>query len=413
MIKKIKMKSFKESFKETISDLISERNLDIITEKIIENKTYKELGKQYNITPVRVQQIVRSSIATIKPEAERFDFINKLNRLLKDFELIHISDLRLINSENSQAQLSPESLKKKVRLFNSLVSKEDKVNLIGDKFISIYPKDNLFKAIKAVIQLEGDQVHLLDLIKNIRTPGVNKEKAREFFSSFKKLTYIEGHIFYGTLKSQILQVIIKNFFPDGINFQNEDQFNRFVNYFKEFNDSKRLSHTKESYLSTIYKYPENLIKLSPFKYIHVDNDSINFSLIEKIGIELETDLKTMQEVDIARYYNKYKYSRDFQNVISPAHLYSRLKQEYSHKFNFYKEPRILPAVTKKTGIAYKKEIFENHIRAEGGKIERSRLKESLQEEYNWTARQICQHINNASNIIVEKIDNIKYVRLLN
>lgn len=59
----------------------------------------------------------------------------------------------------------------------------------------------------------------------------------------------------------------------------------------------------------------------------------------------------------------------------------------------------------------KKDIFAGYIRNQGGSVERAELKTHFKDEYKWTATQICHHINNADNVVIEKIDDIKYVKL--
>ncbi|MFN2362934.1 MAG: hypothetical protein ABR596_01460, partial [Halarsenatibacteraceae bacterium] len=305
------LKSFKEKFKGEVSDLLCKRDLDIIAETIIEGKSADELSQKHEISYVRVKQIIRNCKFILKPEKERFIFIDKLNSLLKDYDLIHISKLKTINSQASHLRLNPALLRKRVNLFNYLANPKEQINLIGDKFISIYPETVLLKAIRTEIEAEGGQVNLFDLIDKIRISNINNIKAREFFSVFDRLTFINGIIFYGNFKSKTLKLILKNFFPEGIDLNNEVQFNSLVNYYKEFNNSERLSHSKDSYLATLYKYPDQIIKLNPFKFIHVDNDPISPGLLENICGDIEKDFREKEEVDIARYYNKYQDSLEF------------------------------------------------------------------------------------------------------
>ena len=390
-------------FKEALNRIIRTRDLEIISDTVIKGITINETGRKYQVSPERVRQIKRRSIPIIRPVSSEIKIIAELENILKDYDLIHRSDLNDYSGSSKQL----------INLYNYIFKPVKKLKSIGPGFYSFHNKKEINKLIKARIDAGGGQIDIFEVINSLNSSSLSRQKIAELFSNFKMITCIYSNVYFGITKRACLPVIIKNFFRGGIDLNNEADFNRLDNYYKEFNSDSKVKDTKKSYLAVLSKFPDGIIKLGPGRFTHIDNDHILPTLLKSIIAKIARDLQKYEEVDINKYYQECQQEPDFIDVESRTHLYSRLRAEYGHRFNFYREPRIISGKTGEGQKPPKKDIFEDYIRSQGGSVERLELKEHFMLRYQWTAIQIQKHINNASNIIVEKIDNIKYVRLLN
>ncbi len=362
----------KSCFNNNVMNL-NKRALEVLKDRYgysCQEMTLEEAGRLFSVTRERIRQI-------------QMKFEKKISeRLIKNGADKLVDALDRVNSFEDLAILENNDCE--WRVISELINKLD----IG---INIYPKYKLIlKGInldfiiqkikkKTLIGKLVERDELIILIKDVfNNEGIKETQVRfnAIFNVADNCIYHKVGKYYSLRKITLMEIsemVIKEKFPDGINlYENWEELSQEIK--KDFPELSKEIMSQRAIVANALR-SNNIILWGWGKYIHIDHVKVDKKLLDLVVGWIVSKFKSnMPSVSTNGAFCEYKEKCINACVPNEHALYSLLRIHYPDKFNYLKDPIILPK-TKKFKKRY--ELVEEYLMNQNKPVQISKISKDL------------------------------------
>lgn len=320
------------------NDFINESNdlYSIVYERVINNKTLEELGAEKDLTRERIRQLESKGMRVVKSLSNIL-----YDTILNKSDHVCIDEMYLDNifDNNNKSKLMIKILKDREEFYyNSMINKLF--------VLSSCPECKMFFS-ELDLFLNGTSDDSKDIIserefKKYVNGLITKYNFEEYISYKDCIKSIEnsnykfiGNILVkkGIYTHDIYLKILKEYYPDGMTFNEQNCENMKQKYFELTNELSDLSVRN---LTAKLQRESEVILRGSNTYIHVDNVKIDNNLLEVIKkyINHLFEHEGLPSVYSDRIYNVFKAELNQYGVDNYIYIYGILRYYYPEEFDY-------------------------------------------------------------------------------
>lgn len=304
---------------------ISERNKNIIYQRIIVGRTLEEVGKKFDLTRERIRQIVKETLDKYMMSLKRNKFWVSLKLNFGNKEYFYINELKsLINEENYY-------------IIGIILSGSIKDLNYYEPLERVYFKatDQIESDLKYILsevpdygEVEEDLGFILDLLSDL-FKNISHEEGIKILE--KNDIKIKGsYYFRANLNNMmILEIIYKYIHKSNLTLDEEGSrlINKYINEILGM-DIERNARNWEGIISRI----DEIMLVDVKTYIHMDHIPIEKNILEELKKILDDELSKSSNIYADKLFDKINLEYPNNNIINKHHAYSLVKYYYSEYY---------------------------------------------------------------------------------
>jgi len=382
--------------------LSSSRKSKIIKDRYIEGKTLEEVGCDISVTRERVRQLQVEAENKIKHPTNR-KYYEPYFKYLEDlFKSSVVLDYKYFEN-NIKKFFGDCNIEDVIKFYNELENKE--IDIIESQFVIRYPIKKLKEQIKYILKNRGVKYDEFKIIisRFIKVDNIGKLVNLLFDNIYYSEEF--NYIFYANSKTDIVHIITKIFFPEGIKIYKN--INNLKKYLNSFTNNLFIEDNNRAIIAKIVNKNVKFVLIKKGTYNHIENISTGKYNLNNIYRFINEQLNKSDEVTIYKVYEKYKKYLHQIKIDNYYFLYTLLKLKFNKKYNFYKFPRIIRKNEKEKHIYDFNELIEKFLYDKEGPVNKKVLKEKFIQEIGLHDYTLDMCLNDNENII--KLDKNKYI----
>lgn len=353
-----------ELLRSLIDQIKVNSDYNILVERTINNKTLQQIGEEYGVTRERIRQKEKKIIKSIEAILHIFVGISNINdiKLVTFEEILDVSNLDeeekkclknvLINADNFECKY---------------LSEVDKFLVNGDINEIIDKIKLITNGIPDIVSINNELIYDLEEYKELDILSLD-----EIVNIIVTLGYkrVNDYLFRGTVsKTKIYNFIVKEFFKDGIAFNNTKDINKFISIINEKFDMK-----EDSIRNIKAKIETSCILCDRGSYIHPEWVDIDEGLLEEITEYIDDN--EQETIYLNQIYLEFESQLNESGIKNRYYLQGILKYYFSDNYNFTKDTLY------KGNIKHNRNyIFNKYIKDKGRPVS----KEDVENDFKgWT-----------------------------
>lgn len=390
-----------KDFKNVLDYKKNKRNINIILERILTERSLESIGNDYNLTRERIRQIEKkikrkivhqTNYKNIKP------YIQLIENCFGKELIINKNKMNNIRKHYFKAL----NFKEILNFYEFLTSK--KIFIINNKLLSYKDKDYYINSLESIFNNHYGSMNINQIIKMLND-NIEKDILIKLIEILDNFYYYNDKIYFARTKSEMTDIIIRDFYPEGVYILDEIEVIKsllnkiFLLSSDEFTD--RITSYFERKSSDVIIWDKG-------KFIHLDNIDIPKNDLINIKEYILEELKNHQELRIKKPFEKYKHyllSLDIKNKYA---LYFLMKELFNKELYFFRFPRILPNSKKDLNVKDNSELLNEFVIENGKIIDKDSLSDHFMNEFCWSKEDIANNISINKNLVELNNNKIKY-----
>ncbi|MBC5629474.1 hypothetical protein H8S20_11290 [Clostridium sp. NSJ-6] len=337
---------------------------DILIGRAVNNNTLQQIGESYGITRERVRQKEKKIVNTVEAISDIFISIQNYS----DFALLNIKQLLGLRDIDQYEKVWLEYVLRNAESTKYQYFEEVNKFLVNGNTLELRKSINMMvEGLPDIVNIDSELKYEL-----YEYDSLNIFNIEELVNIILPLGYkrVNNYLFRGNVsKEKIYSFIVKEFFKEGISFNNEDDIGKISSMAKEKFDLQ-----EDSIRNIKAKIERSCVLCDRGSYIHPDWVEVDERLLDDIKEFI--DNSNLETIYINQIFSQFENELKQIGINNRYYLHGILKLYFNDKYNFTKDTIYRGNVKHDRNY-----IFDKYIKDKGRVVTKEEMERDLK---GWT-----------------------------